>query len=136
MEDISNANELLKEVLLRKSDELTGSCRNYLESLKTYLKAKKKKDFTVLEIRKALRLAKTSQWRYHKQLVDSYLIQIVKQKGKQTNRYKLTNEKQYKELEAQIQTILDDCLNDIKCSIVPKRSKSKVERLSKTKTAS
>ncbi len=136
LEDIENANKLLKEVLLRKSDELTGGCRNYLESLKEYLKTKKKKDFTALEIRKQLRLPKTTQWRYHKQLTDSYLIQIIKQKGKQTNRYKLTNEKEYQELEAQIQTVLDDCLNTIKSSVVPKRSKSKTERITKSKAAS
>ncbi|EZH71288.1 hypothetical protein ATO12_11030 [Aquimarina atlantica] len=144
LEDIENANKLLKEVLLHKSDELTGSCRNYLESLKGYLKAKKKKDFTALEIRKQLRLPKTTQWRYHKQLTDSYLIQIIKQKGKQTNRCKLTNEKEYQELEVQIQTVLDDCLNKIKdivCgdsprSVVPQRSKSKMERITKTKTIS
>jgi len=126
IEDIENANMLLKEILLRKSDELTGSCRNYLELLKSYLKLKKKKQFTALEIRKALRIAKTSQWRYHKQLEDSYLIKKVAKKGKQTNQYQVTNEKEYKELEMQIQTVLDDCLKDIKCSIVPKRSKAKV----------
>jgi hypothetical protein len=126
IEDIENANTLLKEILLRKSDELTGSCRNYLELLKSYLKLKKKKQFTALEIRKALRIAKTSQWRYHKQLEDSYLIKKVEKKGKQTNQYQVTNEKEYKELEMQIQTVLDDCLKDIKCSIVPKRSKAKV----------
>ena len=136
IEDITNANTLLKEVLLRKSDELSGSCRNYLELLKTYLKLKKKKQYTALEIRKALRLPKTSQWRYHKQLEDAYLIKKVTKKGKQTNQYQVTNEKEYKELEAQIQTVLDDCLSEIKSSVatgkrssVPKRSKAKVERL-------
>ncbi|OEK07294.1 hypothetical protein A8C32_17805 [Flavivirga aquatica] len=136
IEDIENANSLLKEILLRKSDELTGSCRNYLELLKSYLKLKKKKQFTALEIRKQLRLPKTSQWRYHKQLVDAYLIKKVEKKGKQTNQYQVTNEKEYKELETQIQTMLDDCLQDIKRSIVPKRSKAKVERSKVTKTAS
>ena len=143
IEDIENANTLLKEILLRKSDELTGSCRNYLESLKAYLKEKKKKQFTALEVRKALRLPKTSQWRYHKQLNDSYLIKKVAQKGKQTNRFELTDEKEYQALEAQIQSVLDDCLREIKlsvatrhCSTVPKRSKSKVERLKDTKTTS
>ncbi|MBP2833286.1 hypothetical protein J8281_13915 [Aquimarina sp. U1-2] len=142
LEDIENANMLLKEVLLRKSDELTGSCRNYLENLKSYLQTKKKKLFTALEIRKQLRLPKTTQWRYHKQLEDSYLIKKVKRKEKQTNQYEITNEKEYKELESQIQTVLDDCLNTIKSSVatrnrssIPKRSKSKTERLNKTKTA-
>ena len=151
IEDIENANSLLKEILLRKSDELTGSCRNYLECLKAYLKLKKKKQFTALEIRKQLRLPKTSQWRYHKQLVDAYLIKKVEKKGKQTNQYQVTNEKEYEALEAQIQTVLDDCLSKIKSSvatrkslsrakskgsIVPKRSKAKVERSKTTKTAS
>ena len=136
IEDIINANELLKGILLRKSDELTGNCRNYLELLKTYLKSKKKKHFTGLEIRKQLRVAKTSQWRYHKQLADSYLIKKVVKEKKETNRFEITNEKEYSELEAQIQTVLDDCLNNIKCSIVPKRSKTKVERLNKTEAVS
>lgn len=136
IEDIENANTLLKEILLRKSDELTGSCRNYLELLKSYLKLKKKKQFTALEIRKQLRLPKTSQWRYHKQLVDAYLIKKVEKKGKQTNQYQVTNEKEYKELETQIQTVLDDCLQDIKRSVVPKRSKAKVERSKATKAVS
>ena len=143
VEDISNANELLKEVLLRKSDQLTGSCRNYLESLKTYLKLKKKRNFTALEIRKQLRLPKTTQWRYHKQLSDSYLIRKVKKEDKQTGRFELTDEKEYTALEAQIQSVLDDCLSTIKSSVatrhrsaVPKRSKPKSERLTETNTAS
>lgn len=137
VEDIANANELLKGILLRKSDELTGNCRNYLEQVKVYLKERNKNksvlgsDFTALEIRKQLRLPKTSQWRYHKQLSDSYLIKKVVREKKQTNYFEITNKKEYSELEAQIQTILDDCLKNIKCSVVPKRSKTKVERLTK-----
>ncbi|QMU63527.1 MAG: hypothetical protein GKR88_19300 [Flavobacteriaceae bacterium] len=34
IEDIKEANELIIEVLLRKSDTLTGACRNHLENLK------------------------------------------------------------------------------------------------------
>lgn len=37
LEDIAEANDLMKDILLRKSDELTGACRNYLEQIKTYL---------------------------------------------------------------------------------------------------
>lgn len=136
LEDIGNANRLLKEVLLRKSDELTGSCRNYLENLKTYLKSKGKKDFAALEVRKQLRLPKTSQWRYHKQLADSYLIRKVKRNDRQTDRFELTDEKEYQELQARIQSVLDDCLDKIKRSIVPNRSKTKSERSTKTKRAS
>ncbi|QMU65479.1 MAG: hypothetical protein GKR88_15080 [Flavobacteriaceae bacterium] len=136
IEDIENANTLLKGILLRKSDELTGNCRNYLELLKAYLKSKKKQQFTALEIRKQLRLPKTTQWRYHKQLMDSYLIKKIADKKTKINHLEITNEKEYKELEAQIQTVLDDCLNNIKRSIVPKRSKTKMEQSTTTKRAS
>ncbi len=114
IEDIEIANNLLKEVLLRKSDELNGATRNYLEMLKAYLIIKKKKEFTALEIRKQLRVPKTTQWRYHRQLHDSYLIKKVKQKNKQTNQFIITNEKEYQELEAQIQSVLDNCLKKIR----------------------
>lgn len=100
IEDIENANTLLKDILLRKSDELTGSCRNYLENLKAYLKSKRKKQFTALEIRKQLRLPKTTQWHYHKQLLDSYLIKKVADKKAKTNHLEITNEKEYAALEA------------------------------------
>ncbi|MFV0515424.1 MAG: hypothetical protein ACK5MY_17575 [Jhaorihella sp.] len=141
--DIEDANQLLKEVLLRKSDELTGSCRNYLEHLKSYLKVKKKKNFTSLEIRKQLRVPKTTQWRYHKQLQESYLIKKVVNKKTQANHFEIINDKEYQQLEAQIQTVLDDCLNKIKTSVatrnssnVPKRSKTKVERSTTRQRAS
>jgi hypothetical protein len=41
IEDIQEANKLITEVLLRKSDTITGACRNHLESLKNYLKENK-----------------------------------------------------------------------------------------------
>src|SRR6218665_2075466 len=42
LEDVEQASELLKEILLHKSDELTGACRNYLERVKSYLEKEKK----------------------------------------------------------------------------------------------
>ena len=37
LEDIEQANKLLKDVLLAKSDELTKACRDFLELLKNYV---------------------------------------------------------------------------------------------------
>ena len=36
IEDIKQANRLIKTILLRKSDTLNGATRNYLEELKVY----------------------------------------------------------------------------------------------------
>ncbi len=42
LEDIEEANKLMKEVLIRKSDPLNTACRKYLEWLKAWLKMEKK----------------------------------------------------------------------------------------------
>lgn len=136
IEDIEQANELLKDILLRKSDEISGSCRNYLEDVKSYLKVTKKEQFGSLEIRRALRIAKTSQWRFHKQLLESQLIKKVTIKGTQAFNYQITGQQEYQKMQEQIDKVLQDCLKTIMSSSVPKRSKSKTERLKATKTAS
>ena len=46
IEDIQEANELIIDILLRKSDTLTGACRNHLERLKTYLIKNNQTTFT------------------------------------------------------------------------------------------
>ena len=114
LEDIENANMLLKEVLLRKSDELTGSCRNYLETLKTYLKAKKKKEFTGLEIRTQLRIKESTLRNYHKHL--QLLGYIKRNTDKKTRSYtfELVISKDYETLQKDIQTALDKALQNIK----------------------
>jgi hypothetical protein len=43
LEDIAEANKLMKEILLRKSDELNGATRCYFEKLKEYLAAEQAK---------------------------------------------------------------------------------------------
>ncbi len=113
LEDIENANMLLREVLLRKSDELTGSCRNYLETLKTYLKAKKKKEFTGLEIRTQLRIKESTLRNYHKHL--QLLGYIKRNTNKKTRSYtfELVISKDYDKLQKDIQTVLDKALQNI-----------------------
>lgn len=103
LEDIQEANAIIKEVLLRKSDALTGACRNYLEALKKYLKENKQTTFTALEIRRRLKVKKTTQWRYHRQLFDNYHLKLMKvKKGDPIKRYEIINRDEYKELEGQI----------------------------------
>ena len=121
VEDIKAANELIKEVLLRKSDTITGACRNYLERLKSYLNNNLKTSFTALEIRRVLKIKKTTQWRYHKQLIENYYIRILKQeKGQTLTRYEVANPDQYKNLETSISQALQACI-------------TKIENLSNTK---
>ena len=114
LEDIENANMLLKEVLLRKSDELTGSCRNYLETLKTYLKSKNKKEFTNREIRQALRINPSNQKRYNLQLQIGYYIKKIQGKKTTGYHYEVVSTNEYNQLETQINSVLDKTLKNLK----------------------
>jgi len=110
IEDIAATNELIKEVLLRKSDELSGACRRYLERLKEHLKTKDKNEFSNLEIRKALRVNAQTQKRYNIALRQGYFIR-VKSGTKATGfTYELVNEQEYKSLKTSIDKLLDNTI--------------------------
>ncbi len=133
IEDIQEANELIKEVLLRKSDSITGASRNYLENLKIYLQEQNQVVFTSYEVRRKLRLTKTTQWRYHQQLLENNYLKKVKRKNEITQYYEITNPNEYKELEQQISQALEQCIDKISSSTVQPSSTTKTERLKKTK---
>ena len=69
LDDIEAANALLKETLLRKSDELSGACRNYFERLKSWLEKEGKGTFRNREVRQALRVNASNQKRYNAELM-------------------------------------------------------------------
>ena len=108
LEDIAQANKLLKEILLRKSDELTGACRNYLESVKSYLEQEGKKEFTNREIRKALKVNPSNQKRYNLSLTTNYYIKKVKGKKGGAYNYQIVSYEEFKKLRTQINNVLDE----------------------------
>lgn len=114
IQDIEIANNLLKDVLLRKSDELNGATRNYLENLKIYLKKNKKQEFTNREIRQALRINPSNQKRFNLQLIASYYIKKVNGKKATGYHYQVTNTKEYNDLQAEINNVLDKTLQQLK----------------------
>jgi hypothetical protein len=74
LEDVELANWLVKDTLIRKSDELSGDLRGFFESLKHYLKnqegTEEQTSFYAKEIRKTFRL--------HPQKLSRYLINLEK----------------------------------------------------------
>jgi len=107
IEDIQEANELIKHILLRKSDELNGATRNYLELLKTYLKEQQQTEFKTKEVRQHYRLNNNSQKQYMLNLIQNSYITKNTGNKKQGFTYSITNPNEYKALEAQIQKILE-----------------------------
>lgn len=114
LEDIAEANKLLKEILLRKSDELTGACRNYFERLKQYLVGEQQKQFTNREISRLFRVSSTTVKRYHLDLLNSGYLKATKQKGSKAYLYEVVSYEEYLELQKQVNTVLDDSLETLK----------------------
>ena len=113
LEDVAEANKLMKEVLLRKSDELSGACRNYLEAVKSYLAQENKTSFTNQEIRKALRVNPSNQKRYNLSLISNYYIKQVKGKKGTAYSYQIVSYKEFQELRTHITGVLDENLKKL-----------------------
>jgi len=113
LEDIEEANKLMKEVLIRKSDPLTPPCRKYLENLKSWLAREKKTSFTNKEARQALRSNPSNQKRYMVQLQDyDYLMATKSEKGK-PHHYEISNLEEYEQLKGGIGSVLDGILDKL-----------------------
>lgn len=132
IEDIEQANGLMKEVLLRKSDELSGACRSYFEKLKTWLGAEGKTTFTNREARQALREKPSNQKKFMVALQSYGHIRKGKGDQKKGYRYEVTNPKDYE----QLRTTIDNTLTEIIKRFSSSEAVQKAKEPLKKKTAS
>ena len=114
IEDIEEANYLLKQVLLSKSDELTKACRKFLELIKSYLKYEKKSSFYSGDIRIKYRMAPTTLNRHLKDLRRYGYVKIVSGSKSKGFEYELENIGEITGLESKLQTAFDEALKRIK----------------------
>lgn len=114
IEDIEQANYLLKQVLLSKSDELTKACRKFLELIKSYLKHEKKSSFYSGDIRIKYRMAPTTLNRHLKDLRRYGYVKIVSGSKSKGFEYELENIGEITGLESKLQTAFDEALERIK----------------------
>jgi predicted transcriptional regulator len=127
LEDIQEANQLLKEILLRKSDELNGATRNYFEELKQHLLKSNQSSFTSTSIRNQLRIPISSVKRYHVALMDAGLIKKIESRNTKAYHYEIISKQEYEKLQNSIATALDEALqkiNEQPTSPTPAQSKS------------
>jgi hypothetical protein len=108
LEDIAEANKLMKEVLLRKADELSGATRNYFELLKTSLKENKQSTFTNKEVKQLLRLPISTVKRYNLELLQSNYIKRNDNKKTKAYHFEITSYEEYMQLSNSIATVLDN----------------------------
>ena len=102
-EDIEWANKWAAPVLLRKSDELSGACRSFLEELKAYLNENKQQEFTRKEIRAAFRLHPSKCKRYMAELSAFGYVERMAGNNKQGFSYALSGADPYDQLKEQAQ---------------------------------
>lgn len=114
MEDIEEANGLMKEILLRKSDELNGACRNYFEDLKQWLEKNKQSSFTNTSIRNQLRIPISSVKRYHTALLSAGLIRKIENRNTNAWHFEIISKEEYIQLQNSIGTALDEALQKVK----------------------
>ena len=95
LEDIEESNQLMKDILLRKSDDLNGATRTYFENLKEWLKATAKGNgtlsgFTNISARQALKVNASNQKRYMIALQEWGLVRKTKGDKKNGFGYEIT----------------------------------------------
>jgi DNA primase len=115
LEDIELANELLKDVLLAKSDELTKACRDFLETVKAKLQQNKRPSFFKHEIREWMRINPNNLKHYLRTLhFYGYIKSIGGNKYKGGYEYELTDKDEYEQLQNIVKTALDQALEEIR----------------------
>lgn len=113
--DIEWANQLLKDVLLAKSDELAKAERSFFESLKSWMKGNNKTSFYAKEIRDVFRMHPSKVKRYLYSLTTYNLIRITGGNRFKTGfEYEVMATDEYKNLENAVNTVLDTVLEEIK----------------------
>lgn len=125
LEDIGEANRLMKEVLLHKADDLSGAARNYFEQLKKHLRDNKQSVFTNRDIRRALRLAATTIRRYQQELLQQGFIEVQKGAMKKSYLYTVTSFEDYTTLRQNITTVLDKIHRELSLKPVRKATTTK-----------
>jgi DNA primase len=115
IEDIRWANRLLKDVLLAKSDELSGECRGLFERLKRWVRAEGKGSFFATQVREAFRMNPSNLKYYLIQLVRyGYIKPVGGNRYKRGFEYEIINFDEYRNLNTNISSVFDEVLQEIK----------------------
>ena len=112
--DIAKANELLKDVLLAKSDELTKACRNFFERVKSYVQQKNKGSFYRRDVRDWMRINPNNLRYYLKQLAMYGYLNVLGCHKQLGHEYEIADMEEYQRLNGRLHTALDHALVSIR----------------------
>jgi DNA primase len=119
IEDVETAVAVLFDSIVLKVDELDGSLRQFYEQLKAHLKQQhnghqKNAEFSLREIRQALKLSKTQLFRYANDLTH---LEYIRPSGGHANKgytYQVTYWDNYQSLRERIRRSLDEQVKALK----------------------
>jgi hypothetical protein len=131
LEDIREAGELMKEILLRKSDELNGATRNHLEELKSFLQHSKQSSFTNTSARNQFRIPVSTVKRYHGALLQAGYIKRITDKQTKAYHYEIVSYEEYQELQNSIRTVLDEITHRL-TGLAPAHKRNEPKKKMKT----
>ncbi len=113
LEDIAEANELMKNILLKKSDELGYASRKYFERLKDYLQKNQLKTFINKQVREALRENPNTQRMYMSELLQYGFVRKKDGDKKKGFSYEVVSYEEYTGLQNIISNALDEVLSKL-----------------------
>jgi len=114
-QDIENSFMLLKDVLFRKSDELSGAAREFYQMLELWSREKRKSQFFASDIRQDKRINPRTLNRYLQELADYGLLQITGGNKHRTGyAYKLIPNKNFENLQQSIDTQIVRVIQNVK----------------------
>lgn len=124
IEDIEEANELIVEVMLHKSDRLTVMEREHLEKLKTL-----EGEFTNSAVSKKLRISISKVKRDHSTLEALGFIENTGGNRNHGYTFKVVNQNEFSSLQKSVADTLDESIRILRSSPKPKSAQSNSEPL-------
>ena len=118
LEDVSWANKLSKDVLLRKSDELNGALRGFFENVKVGLKTSKQENFYAKPLREKLRMNPMQVNPYLKELEQRGYLKQTGGNRKTGFEYSVVVWDDYERLKSGL-TIMDETLENLRKKYKP-----------------
>ncbi len=115
LEDIAIANQLMKEVLLTKSDELPQSLRQFFEQMKEWLRSTDQTAFYVKDLRSHFRLYPMKANRHVRSLEQYGYLRKIGGNKKRGYEYEVADWNDYQDLQEGL-NVLDQLLENLKTS--------------------
>lgn len=134
LQDIAWANYLIKDSLLRKSDELSGQVRQFFEGLKS-LAGSERRSIYAKQVREHFRMHPMKTNRYLRELEQRGYLQLAGGNRKSGYEYEISAWEEYEKLKSGID-ILDEILERLKAkerekalSITPEKAGCNIQNL-------